>query len=162
MKIGITLPQFGSQATKENIIQLATIAEQEQFDSLWVGERLLWPINPQTPYPGSPDGNLPTALQNVLDPLETLTFVAAKTDKIALGTCVIDMLFHNPVILGKQFASLDVLSQGRYICGLGIGWSKDEYMVSNVPFENRGARADEFVQAASYLINACCVNFPFL
>jgi probable F420-dependent oxidoreductase len=144
MKIGITLPQFGSQATKENIIHLAVMAEQEQFDSLWVGERLLWPINPQTP---APDGNLPTALQNMFDPMETLAFVAAKTDKIALGTCVIDMLFHNPVILGRQFATLDVLSQGRCICGLGIGWSKDEYMVSNVPFENRGARADEFVQA---------------
>jgi alkanesulfonate monooxygenase SsuD/methylene tetrahydromethanopterin reductase-like flavin-dependent oxidoreductase (luciferase family) len=79
MKIGITLPQFGSQATKENIIRLAMIAEQEKFDSLWVGDRLLWPINPQTLYPGAPDGNLPTALQNVVDPLETLTFVAAIT-----------------------------------------------------------------------------------
>ena len=159
MKAGIYLPQFGSQATKENIIQLATMAEQEQFDSLWVGERLLWPINPQTPYPGSPDGNLPTALQNVLDPLETLTFVAAKTDKIALGTGVIDMLFHNPVILGKQFATLDVLSQGRCICGLGIGWSKDEYMASNVPFENRGARADEFIQALSRIWTEDVVEF---
>jgi probable F420-dependent oxidoreductase len=159
MKAGIYLPQFGSQATKENIIQLATMAEQEQFDSLWVGERLLWPINPQTPYPGSPDGNLPTALQNVLDPLETLTFVAAKTDKIALGTCVIDMLFHNPVILGKQFATLDVLSQGRCICGLGIGWSKDEYMASNVPFADRGARADEFIQALSQIWTEDVVEF---
>jgi Luciferase-like monooxygenase len=113
------------------------MAEREHLDSLWVDERLLWPINPQTPYPG--------ATQNVFDPLETLTFVAAKTDKIALGTCVIDMLFHNPVILGRQFATLDVFSQGRCICGLGIGWSKDEYMASNVPFEIRGARADEFI-----------------
>jgi alkanesulfonate monooxygenase SsuD/methylene tetrahydromethanopterin reductase-like flavin-dependent oxidoreductase (luciferase family) len=116
MKIGITLPQFGSQATKENIISLAMMAEQEHFDFLWVGERLLWPIHPQTPYLGAPDGNLPTALQNAFDPLETLTFVAAKTDKIALGTCVIDMLFHNPVILGRQFA---ILSQGRLkLCSL--------------------------------------------
>src|ERR671938_740267 len=159
MKAGIYLPQFGSQATKENIIQLATMAEQEQFDSLWVGERLLWPINPQTPYPGSPDGNLSTALQNVLDPLETLTFVAAKTDKIALGTCVIDMLFHNPVILGRQFATLDVLSQGRCICGLGIGWSKDEYIASNIPFENRGARADEFIQALTKTWTGDIVEF---
>ena len=59
MKIGITLPQFGSQATKENIIELAKTAEQEQFDSLWVIERLLWSINPQTPYPDSPDGMPP-------------------------------------------------------------------------------------------------------
>src|ERR671923_1087942 len=147
MKTGITLPQFGSQATKENIIQLAKMAEQEHLDSLWVGERLVWPINPQTPYPGTTDGRLPTSSQNVFDPMETLTYVAAKTDKIALGTCVIDMLFHNPVILGRQFATLDVLSQGRCICGLGIGWSKDEYIASNIPFENRGARADEFIQA---------------
>ena len=159
MKIGITLPQFGSQATKENIIHLAMMAEQERFDSLWVGDRLLWPINPQTPYPGSPDGNLSTALQNVFDPLETLTFVAAKTDKIALGTCVIDMLFHNPVILGRRFATLDVLSQGRCICGLGIGWSKDEYMVSNVPFENRGERADEFIQALTRIWTDDVVEF---
>ena len=159
MKVGITLPQYGSQATKENIIQLATMAEQEQLDSLWVFERLLWPIHPQTPYPGAPDGNLPTALQNVFDPLETLTFVAAKTDKIALGTCVIDMLFHNPVILGRQFVTLDVLSQGRSICGLGIGWSKDEYMVSNVPFENRGARADEFIQIPTRLWTEDVVEF---
>jgi probable F420-dependent oxidoreductase len=159
MKTGIILPQFGSQATKENIIRLAMMAEQEQFDSVWVGERLLWPINPQTPYPGARDGRLSTSLQNVFDPLETLTFVAAKTDKIALGTCVIDMLFHNPVILGRQFATLDVLSNGRCTCGLGIGWSKDEYMASNVPFENRGARADEFVQALTRIWTEDIVEF---
>jgi alkanesulfonate monooxygenase SsuD/methylene tetrahydromethanopterin reductase-like flavin-dependent oxidoreductase (luciferase family) len=89
---------------------LAKTAEQEHFDSLWVGERLLWPINPQTQYPGAPGGRLPTSLQNVFDPLETFTFAAAKTDKIALGICVIDMLFYNPVILGRQFATLDIFS----------------------------------------------------
>ena len=56
------------------------------------------------------------------------------------------MLFHNPVILAKRFATLDVLSEGRIIAGLGIGWSRDEYQVSNVPFNNRGKRADEFIQ----------------
>lgn len=159
MKTGIYLPQFGLQATKENVTQLSMMAEQEQFDSLWVGQRLLWPINPQTPYAGSPDGKLSTSQQNVFDPLETLTFAAAKTDKIALGTSVIDMLFHNPVILGRQFATLDVLSNGRCICGLGIGWSKDEYMASNVPFENRGARADEFIQALTKIWTEDVVEF---
>jgi len=159
MKTGITLPQFGPQVTKENIVQLAMRAEQEHLDSLWVGERLLWPLNPLTPYPGSPDGRLSKSMQYVFDPLETLTFVAAKTDKIALGTCVLDMLFHNPVILGRQFATLDVLSQGRCICGLGIGWSKDEYMTSNIPFENRGARANEFVQALTRIWTEDVVEF---
>ncbi|HXP49315.1 MAG TPA: TIGR03619 family F420-dependent LLM class oxidoreductase, partial [Bacteroidia bacterium] len=144
--MGITLPQAGQQATRENVIQTAQQAEKEGFDSLWVFERLLWPINPQTPYPVTPEGSLPIEYQNVLDPLETLTYVAGNTNKIALGTCVIDMLFHNPVVLARRFATLDVLSEGRSICGLGIGWSKDEYQVSNIPFKDRGKRADEFIE----------------
>jgi alkanesulfonate monooxygenase SsuD/methylene tetrahydromethanopterin reductase-like flavin-dependent oxidoreductase (luciferase family) len=147
LKVGITLPQAGQQATRENVIQTAQQAEEEGFDSLWVFERLLWPINPQTPYPVTPDGSLPIEYQIVLDPLETLTYVAANTNKIALGTGVIDMLFHNPVVLARRFATLDVLSGGRTICGLGIGWSKDEYQVSDIPFKDRGKRADEFIQA---------------
>jgi alkanesulfonate monooxygenase SsuD/methylene tetrahydromethanopterin reductase-like flavin-dependent oxidoreductase (luciferase family) len=63
------------------------------------------------------------------------------------------------VILGRQFATLDVLSQGRCICGLGIGWSKDEYMASNIPFENRGARADEFLQALTRIWTDDIVEF---
>lgn len=86
MKTGIVLPHIGPLATRENIISLAKMAEQEKFDSLWVGERLLWPLKPQTPYPGTPDGSLPIEHQIVLDPLETLTYVAANTNKIALGT----------------------------------------------------------------------------
>lgn len=147
MKVGITLPQAGQQATRENVIHIAQNAESEGFDSLWVFERLLWPINPQTPYPATPDGSLPSEYQTIFDPLETLTFVAAITNKIALGTSVIDMLFHNPVVLARRFATLDVLSEGRAICGLGIGWSKDEYQASNVPFKDKGKRADEFLQA---------------
>lgn len=147
MKIGLFLPQLGPQATRENVVKLARQAEQEGFDSLWVLERLLWPLKPQVPYPATPDGSLPVEYQNVLDPLGLLTFVAANTSRIALGTSVIDMLFHNPVILARRFATLDVLSNGRVICGLGIGWSKDEFQVTNVPFERRGARADEFIQA---------------
>lgn len=159
MKIGITLPNFGPRATRENILRLAIDAEKEGLDSLWVGERLLWPVNPQTPYGLTPDGSLPTFYQNVFDPLETLTFAAANTNNIALGTCVIDMLFHNPVILARRFATLDVLSQGRAICGLGIGWSKDEYQAVNVPFSNRGKRADEFIQALKKIWTDDIVEF---
>jgi probable F420-dependent oxidoreductase len=147
LKVGITLPQAGQQATRENIIHMAQNAESEGFDSVWVFERLLWPINPQSPYPATPDGSLPNEYQIILDPLETLTYVAANTNKIALGTSVIDMLFHNPVVLARRFATLDVLSEGRAICGLGIGWAKDEYQASNIPFKDKGKRADEFLQA---------------
>jgi probable F420-dependent oxidoreductase len=159
LKIGILLPQAGQQAKKENIIHTANLAEKEGFDSLWVFERLLWPISPQTPYPGTPDGSLPIEYQNVFDPLGTLAFLAANTDKIALGTCVIDILFHNPVILARRFATLDVLSQGRVISGLGIGWSKDEYQVSAIPFKDRGKRADEFIQALKKIYTDEIVEF---
>ena len=115
LKIGLVLPQAGEQATTENIIHMAKTAEQEGFDSLWVFERLLWPLKPQTPYPGTLDGSLPIEYQSIFDPIETLSFVAAHTNKIALGTSVIDMLFHNPVILARRFATLDILSEGRSI-----------------------------------------------
>ena len=140
------MPQAGSQATRENVLHMAQMAESEGLDSLWVFERLLWPTHPQTPYPATPDGSLPEEYQIMMDPLETLTFVAANTNKISLGTSVIDMLFHNPVVLARRFASLDIFSQGRSIAGFGIGWSKDEFQVSNVPFSNKGKRADEYVR----------------
>jgi probable F420-dependent oxidoreductase len=146
MKAGILLPQTGESATRENVVYIAREAEKEGLDSLWVFERLLWPINPKTPYVATPDGSLPVQYQNVLDPLETLTYLAGQTNEISLGTCLIDMLFHNPVVLARRFATLDVLSQGRVIAGLGIGWSKDEYEVSGIPFEHRGQRANEFLQ----------------
>ena len=95
----------------------------------------------------------------MLDPLETLTYIAAHTDRITLGTSVIDMLFHNPVVLARRFATLDVLSEGRTICGLGIGWSKDEYQVSNIPFKDRGKRADEFIQTLKRIWTDDVVEF---
>lgn len=159
MKVGITLPQAGEQSTTGNIVRTAKTAEDEGFDSLWVFERLLWPISPQTPYVATPDGSLPVEYQRVFDPLETLTFVAAKTNNITLGTSVIDILFHNPVVLARRFATLDVLSGGRTIAGLGIGWSKDEYQVSNIPFENKGKRADEFIQALKKIWTEDIVEF---
>ena len=146
MKVGIFLPHVGHNATRENVLFVAKEAEREGFDSVWVLERLLWPLKPQTPYVASPDGSLPAEYQEVLDPLETLTFLAANTQRISLGTSVIDMLFHNPIVLARRLATLDVLSNGRVIAGFGIGWSKDEYDVSGVPYKQRGERADEYLQ----------------
>ena len=146
MKVGITIPNLGPQATRENVLQTAIQAEKEGFDSVWTITRILWPLRSQTPYPGSPDGSLPTEYQTAFDPLDVLTYVAANTNKISLGTGVIDMFFYTPIMLAKRYATLDVLSQGRVIAGLVLGWSKDEYQASNVPFANRGERADEFLQ----------------
>jgi probable F420-dependent oxidoreductase len=146
MKVGLFLPHVGEHITTENILYIATEAEKEGIDSVWVLDRLLWPINPQTPYVASPDGSLPMVYQNVLDPLTTLTYVAAVTERISLGTSVIDMFFQNPVVLSKRITALDILSDGRAITGLGIGWSKDEFEVSGIPYKNRGTRADEYLQ----------------
>jgi probable F420-dependent oxidoreductase len=147
MKVGVFLPQVGEYATKENILYIAMEAEKEGVDSLWVLDRLLWPMHPQTPYGGSPDGILPVEFQNVFDPLTVLTYVAGVTKRILLGTSIIDMLFESPVLLAKRIATMDILSEGRTIAGLGIGWSKDEYEVSGVPYKDKGTRADEFLQA---------------
>jgi probable F420-dependent oxidoreductase len=146
MKVGILLPHVGENATRESVLYITKQAEEEGLDSIWAIERLLWPVKPQTPYGGIPNAPIPVEYQNVLDPLDTLTYLAANTDRISLGTSIIDMLLHNPVVLARRFATLDVLSGGRVIAGFGLGWSKDEFDVSGIPFRHRGARADEYLQ----------------
>jgi alkanesulfonate monooxygenase SsuD/methylene tetrahydromethanopterin reductase-like flavin-dependent oxidoreductase (luciferase family) len=94
MKVGITLPNLGPQATRDNALQTAIQAEKEGFDSVMTIARILWPLKPQTPYPVTPDGSLPVEYQTVLDPLDVLTYVAANTSKISLGTSVVAMFSH--------------------------------------------------------------------
>jgi probable F420-dependent oxidoreductase len=147
MKVGISLPQLGPTASPENLIKVAKHAEELGYDSAWVLERLLWPLNPQEPYPPSPDGSLPEAYQIVLDPIETLTFVAAHTRTIQLGTSVLVLPYHTPIQLARRIATLDVLSGGRALVGVGVGWSRDEFTAAGTPFERRGARSDEFLHA---------------
>jgi probable F420-dependent oxidoreductase len=159
MKVGILLPQTGDLATSENILYIGKEAEKEGFDSVWVFERLLWPVKPQTPYGGVPNLPIPVEYQSVLDPLETLTYLAGNTQRISLGTSIIDILFHNPVILARRFATLDVLSGGRVIAGLGLGWSKDEYDASGIPFSHKGARADECMQVLKRIWTDDVVEF---
>lgn len=159
MKVGILLPQTGDLATSENILYIGKEAEKEGFDSVWVFERLLWPVKPQTPYGGVPNLPIPVEYQSVLDPLETLTYLAGNTQRISLGTSIIDILFHNPVILARRFATLDVLSGGRVIAGLGLGWSKDEYDASGIPFSHKGARADEYIQVLKRIWTDDVVEF---
>ena len=159
MKVGITLPNLGPQATRDNALHTAIEAEKEGFDSVWTIARILWPLKPQTPYPVTSDGSLPTEYQTVLDPLDVLTYVAANTSKISLGTSVVAMFSYTPIMLAKRYATLDVLSQGRVIAGLGIAWSKDEYQVSNIPFANRGERADEFLQVLKKIWSDDVVEF---
>ena len=147
MKIGCSLPQSGELASPENLIRVATHAEKLGYDSVWVFERLLWAVNPRDPYPPSTRGSWPTNFQNVFDPIETLTFVAAHTRNVRLGTSVLVLPYHQPILLARRLATLDVLSNGRLeICG-GVGWSRDEFEAMGVSFERRGARTDEMIEA---------------
>lgn len=160
MKVGLVVPQFGINATKSNLMRFVQIAEREGFDSLWVYDRMLYAINPQQGYGGTPDKReWPEYFKNSLDPLTTLAFIAANTSKVKLGTCIIDMVFHNPLTLAKEFTTIDILSEGRVICGFGIGWSKDEYLAANIPYEKRGERADEILQAMKKIWTDDIVEF---
>jgi probable F420-dependent oxidoreductase len=146
MKLGFALPMAGAWATPENVTRVARTAEALGYDSLWVFQRLLYALEPRNDYPPLPGQPWPAAFQSVLDPIATLTFAAAVTERIRLGTSVLIMPFYQPAVLAKQLATLDVLSRGRLEVGLGLGWSEDEYCAVGVPFHRRGHRADEFLR----------------
>jgi probable F420-dependent oxidoreductase len=145
MKIGLALPQMGPQATPAIITRMAEEAERLEYASLWVGERLLRPRH-SVPY-GNPPIPMPDYFKNIYDPLETLSYVAAKTERIKLGTSVISIFFHVPVVLARRFATLDHFSQGRVIAGLGQGWLQDEFETANVSFQRRGNGQEDYVRA---------------
>jgi probable F420-dependent oxidoreductase len=146
VKLGCFIPQIGPGATPEGMVKAAQRAEELGFDSVWVTERLLFPVSPRNPYVAEPDGKLPDVYKRVFDPIEALTWVAAHTKTIRIGTSVLDIPFYNPIVLGRTLTSLDVLSGGRLTVGLGLGWSEDEYEATGAHIKHRGVRADEFLQ----------------
>jgi len=146
MRLGFNIPNLGPAAGPENIVKVAQRAEALGYDTVWVTERLLWPINPQTPYAGTPDGSLPEEYKEQLDPLDALTYAAAHTNRVGLGTSVLDMPYYNPVMLARSLTTIDVLSGGRLRVGLGQGWSQDEFDATGASMKTRGRRGDEFLQ----------------
>ena len=158
MKIGFGLPNIGPLGSAENIAQVAERAEALGYDSLWTIERLLWPVKPKTPYPVS-GGHLPDGYKYSLDPLDTLTYAAARTKKIALGTSVLDIPFYNPVLLARRLTTIDILSQGRLRIGFGLGWSQDEMDAAGANMKTRGALADEFLQVLKAIWTTNPVKF---
>jgi len=145
MRIGYAIGNIGPIGTADAIAKTAQRAESLGYDSLWTVERLLWPVAPRTPYGVTPDGHLPEEYKYVLDPLDTLTFAAGITKKIALGTSVLDMPFYNPTVFARRLTTIDILSNGRLRVGLGLGWSEDEMEAAGSSLKQRGARADEFI-----------------
>jgi len=146
MKIGFALPNIGPVGTAESITKVAQRAEALGYHSLWTVDRLLYPVKPQSPYAGMPDGSLPEPYKHVLDPLAALIFAAAQTKKITLGTSVLDIPYYNPVTLARRLTTIDFLSNGRLRVGFGLGWSKDEMEATGADMTKRGAMADEFLQ----------------
>ena len=146
MELGIALPHVGPHASPGAILRVAQEAERLGYGSVWVLERLLRPTFP-IPQFGGQLGLMPETYATAYEPLETLTYVAAKTERIKLGTSVIDALFHVPVVLAKRFAALDQFSGGRVIAGLGQGSNEPEFETANVPMKRRGAGFEEFIGA---------------
>jgi len=147
LRLGYFLPQVGPAAGPDALTAVATRAEEVGYDSLWVTERTLVPLEPQVPYVASADGSLPDVYLTVLDPLTSLAYVAGQTSRIGLGTSVLNLPWYNPVLLGRALTTLDVVSKGRLRVGFGMGWSPDEYEAAGADWHRRGRRADENLEA---------------
>jgi probable F420-dependent oxidoreductase len=147
MKAGISFANSGAFSRPDLFAQLARDAEELGFESIWTVEHVIIP-QPHTPYPGSKDGQMPGGDHVAIpDPLIPLAYAAAITSKIKLATGIVILPQRHPLYLAKQLASLDVLSHGRVILGIGSGWMPEEFASVDVDFKTRGARTDESIQA---------------
>ena len=140
MDVSLALPHVGASASPRAIARAAVEAERMGCETVWVLERLLRPTN-------SEHRAMPEAFAKVYAPVETLAYVAGKTERLRLGTSVIDALFHTPAMLARRLATLDALSDGRVVAGLGQGYSPEEFEAANVPIGRRGAGFEEFIAA---------------
>ncbi len=138
VKFSFRLPNadyLGFPATTEAILQTALKAEEADFDALFVNDHVI-----------VDNGARSEPWRNVYDPLMTLAYVAARTSRIRLGTSVLIMPYRNPVVTAKMVATLDQLSNGRAIAGVGAGWNEAEYAALGVPHRERGARTNEYLR----------------
>ena len=144
MKFGLFGINFGPCADPAVALRVARAAEQHGLESLWTGEHVVLPDPQAPPSPSPPETPF-------LDPAVALAFIAAETKTIRLGTGIIILPQRNPVVLAKELASVDVVSGGRLIFGLGIGYLKPEFDALGIPFEEKGARSIEYLHAMQAL-----------
>ena len=144
MEFGIHLPHVGPFTTPEAITAVARNAEQLGYHSLWVSDHIITPRKIESAYPGGRYRVQPE--WPFLEPVSTLLYAAAVTKRIRLGTSVLVITQRQPVVLAKQLATLDFLSNGRLIFGAGAGWMKEEFQALNVPFANHGPRMAEYLE----------------
>jgi len=140
MKIGLFATNIDACADPAVAAKVAAAAEAAGFESLWTGEHVVLP-DPQVPPSPAPPAT------PILDPAVALAFLAAHTRTIRLGTGIVILPQRNPLVLAKQLASLDVLSKGRLIFGIGVGYLKPEFDALGIPFEKKGARSEEYLAA---------------
>ncbi|MHB8575047.1 MAG: LLM class F420-dependent oxidoreductase [Dehalococcoidia bacterium] len=154
MQFGVHLPHLGRQADRETVWGFAQRAEALGLDSAWASDHIAWPAEVASRYPYSENGDFPAPFGVPwLDPLGTLLFVAGCTERIRLGTTVLILGYRPPVQTAKLLATLDQLSGGRAILGVGVGWMREEFDVLGMPFDHRGARADEQLEVFETLFS---------
>ncbi|MDP6345061.1 MAG: LLM class F420-dependent oxidoreductase [Alphaproteobacteria bacterium] len=136
----------------DRAIALCTAAERVGFDFAVTIEHVVWPTDYDSPYPYSPSGKLPGGPEtNLPDPLIWMAHAAAHTERLRFMTGVLILPQRNPLIVAKQVASLDYLSNGRIELGIGVGWLEEEFDALGVPFARRGKRTDEYIEAMRVL-----------
>jgi probable F420-dependent oxidoreductase len=133
MRVGIHLPQYGRAAGGDAVRRVARAAEELGFADVWVSDHVVHPATQTYPSP------------YLLDPLLTLAWAAAVTERIGLGTSVLVLPLHEPLWLAKALSSLDVMSDGRLVLAVGVGWSEGEFEAVGTDFHNRGSRTDEII-----------------
>jgi probable F420-dependent oxidoreductase len=146
MRFGLFGINLGACARPESAVRVARAAEAAGFDSVWTGEHVVLPDPQAPPSPAAPRDPF-------LDPAVALTFVAAHTKTLRLATGIIILPQRNPLVLAKEIASLDVLSGGRAVLGIGAGYLEPEFRALGIPFERRGERTDESIDALRALWN---------
>ncbi len=145
MKVGIIPINIGVQSAGD-IVQTAQLVESLGYESVWTFEHVIVPVNYDSKYPYNKSGNMGAAPEtNFVDPLIALAAVASATTTLRLATGVNILSQVNPIYMAKQAASLDFVSNGRFMLGVGIGWLREEFEALGVPFERRGARFDDYV-----------------
>lgn len=150
MKFGLRYASLGRYANGPAAVELAQAAEAAGFESIWTVEHVVVPHGYQSRYPYSPTGRMGSGLDDypIPDPLIWLAYVASATRTIKLGTAIVILPQRNPVITAKEVATLDHLAGGgRVLLGIGVGWLAEEFSALGVPFDDRGARTDEYVAA---------------
>ena len=140
MKFGLFSMNSYACSSPETAIEIAQLAESAGFESLWAGEHVVLP-EPMV----SPPGMAPS--DRILDPMIALTYLAAHTRHVLLGTGIIILPQRNPLVLAKELASLDELSGGRLIFGIGAGYLEPEFRALGIPFRDRGARTNDYLAA---------------